>query len=55
MNELSNVKIPKIKIWNDKRVVTFKDIDEVHQRPQGTAKTAFNRNWILNDCKAIYR
>lgn len=44
MNELSNVKMPKIKIWNDQRVVTFKDIDEVHQRPQGTAKTAFNRN-----------
>lgn len=44
MDELSNVKMPKIKIWNNQRVVTFKDIDEVHQRPEGTAKKAFSRN-----------
>ena len=44
MNDLSNIDIPKIKIWNDQRVVTFRDIDEVHQRPEGTAKKAFSRN-----------
>ena len=44
MNELNNIEMPKVKIWNGQRVVTFKDVDEVHQRPQGTAKTAFNRN-----------
>lgn len=45
MGELQTVSnIPSIKIWNNQRVVTFKDIDEVHQRPSGTAKTAFNRN-----------
>ena len=38
MNDLSNIDIPKIKIWNDQRVVTFRDIDDVHQRPEGTAK-----------------
>ena len=36
--------MPKIKIWNGQRVVTFKDIDKVHQRPEGTAKKAFSRN-----------
>ena len=36
--------LPKIKVWNDCRVVTFKDIDEVHKRPNGTAKRNFNRN-----------
>ena len=44
MDELINAEIPKIKVWNGQRVVTFKDIDAVHQRPSGTAKTAFNRN-----------
>ena len=44
MNDLSNIDIPKIKIWNDQRVVTFRDIDEVHHRPEGTAKKAFSRN-----------
>ena len=44
MNDLSNIDIPKIKIWNDQRVVTFRDIDEVHQRPEGTEKKAFSRN-----------
>ena len=45
MGELQTVSnIPSIKVWNNQRVVTFKDIDEVHQRPSGTAKTAFNRN-----------
>ena len=33
-----------IREYNGQRVVTFKDIDEVHQRPKGTARNAFNRN-----------
>lgn len=33
-----------IKEVNEKRVVTFKDIDELHQRPEGTAKRNFNEN-----------
>lgn len=36
--------LSNIKIWNDKRVVTFKDIDIVHDRPDGTSRAAFNRN-----------
>lgn len=39
-----NYDLPSVKIWNGQRVVTFKDIDAVHQRPSGTAKAAFNRN-----------
>lgn len=44
MNDLSNIDIPKIKVWNGQRVVTFKDIDKVHQRPEGTAKRNYNKN-----------
>lgn len=33
-----------IKEYNGQRVVTFKDIDTVHQRPTGTARKTFNRN-----------
>lgn len=34
----------KIKEFNRQRVVTFKDIDTVHQRPEGTAKRNFRVN-----------
>lgn len=34
----------QVKEYKDKRVVTFKDIDMVHQRPEGTAKRNFNTN-----------
>ena len=34
----------QIREYNGQRVVTFKDIDTVHQRPKGTARNAFNRN-----------
>lgn len=34
----------KIKEYKGQRVVTFKDIDAVHQRPTGTAKRNFNKN-----------
>lgn len=33
-----------IREYNGQRVVTFKDIDTVHKRPNGTAKNAFRRN-----------
>lgn len=33
-----------IKEYNGQRVITFKDIDRVHERPDGTARKAFNRN-----------
>lgn len=34
----------QIKEWNGQRVVTFKDIDTVHQRPEGTARKRFADN-----------
>lgn len=33
-----------VKTWNGKRVVTFKDIDQCHGRPEGTARKRFNDN-----------
>lgn len=34
----------QIREYNGQRVVTFKDIDTIHQRIKGTARNAFNRN-----------
>ena len=42
--QAQEVKMPEIKVWNGQRVVTFKDIDEVHGRPKGTAKRNFTAN-----------
>jgi hypothetical protein len=33
-----------VKEFNGQRVVTFKDIDELHKRPEGTARRNFNEN-----------
>lgn len=33
-----------IREWNGQRVVTFADIDKVHNRPEGTARKRFNDN-----------
>lgn len=46
-----NNKQIRIKEYNGQRVVTFKDIDEVHQRPEGTAKRNFseNKNRFIKD------
>lgn len=41
--EINNVSLG-IKEFANQRVVTFKDIDKVHGRPDGTARKAFNRN-----------
>lgn len=34
----------EVKEFKGQRVVTFKDIDEVHDRPEGTAKRTFHQN-----------
>ena len=42
----------KIKMWNGQRVITLADIDRVHERPDGTAKTRFYRHkerFVLNE------
>ena len=46
MNELIHIGNSDISIkeYNGQRVVTFKDIDAVHGRPDGTARATFNRN-----------
>ncbi|MDE6798298.1 MAG: ORF6N domain-containing protein [Ruminococcus sp.] len=44
MYELINNKYIKIKEYNGQRVVTFRDIDTVHERPEGTARKRFNDN-----------
>lgn len=33
-----------VKEYDGRRVVTFKDIDMVHGRPEGTARKRFNNN-----------
>ena len=33
-----------VKVYQGQRVVTFKDIDTVHERPEGTARKRFNDN-----------
>lgn len=46
MNELvkiNNIDL-EVKEYNGKRVVTFKEIDVVHERPDGTARKRFNDN-----------
>lgn len=46
MNEVITIDNTEMQIreYDGQRVVTFKDIDEVHQRPKGTAKRNFTRN-----------
>lgn len=42
----------QIKVYKGQRVVTFKDIDKVHERPDGTASRNFRENreyFILNE------
>ena len=34
----------QVKVWNGQRVVTFADIDKVHNRVEGTARKRFNDN-----------
>lgn len=45
MNEITiNNHVIPIKEYNGQRVVTFKDIDAVHERSEGTARKRFNDN-----------
>lgn len=48
MNNIQTVTINQtdisIKEYNGRRVVTFKDIDTCHSRPEGTARRNFNQN-----------
>jgi hypothetical protein len=45
MNEVTINQTPlSVKEYEGKRVVTFKDIDTVHNRPDGTARKRFNEN-----------
>lgn len=46
MNGIIKIEDTEIQIreYNSQRVVTFKDIDTVHQRPNGTAKRNFQHN-----------
>ena len=44
MYELINNIPLKIKEYKGQRVVTFKDIDTIHNRPEGTARKRFNDN-----------
>lgn len=46
MNEVITIENTEMQIkeYNGQRVVTFKDIDTVHQRPKGTADRNFRRN-----------
>lgn len=46
MNELINVNNTEIAVkeYNGQRVVTFKDVDAAHGRPEGTARKRFNEN-----------
>lgn len=46
MNEVITIENTEMQVreYNGKRVVTFKDVDIVHNRPLGTAKRNFNKN-----------
>lgn len=46
MNEVITIENTEMQIreYSGQRVVTFKDIDTVHQRPKGTSRNSFNRN-----------
>lgn len=46
MNEIIEINkhMLKIKEFNGQRVVTFKDVDAVHERPDGTARKRFSDN-----------
>lgn len=48
MNKMNTVciveQLLEVKEWNGQRVITFKDVDRVHQRPSGTASRNFKTN-----------
>lgn len=46
MNDIITIENTEMRVreYDGQMVVTFKDIDEVHERPSGTARNAFRRN-----------
>lgn len=44
MEEIINSKAITVKEIHGQRVVTFKDVDELHERPEGTARNRFYHN-----------
>lgn len=46
MNQLVQINQQQLEVkeFNGQRVVTFKDVDELHERPEGTARRNFNEN-----------
>lgn len=46
MNEVVRIKNHELQVkeYKGQRIVTFKDIDECHERPEGTARKRFNEN-----------
>lgn len=46
MNSIVNINNHELQIkeYKGQRVVTFKDVDECHERPEGTARRNFNKN-----------
>lgn len=65
MNDLIKINDTSLEVkeYNGQRVVTFKDIDTVHSRPNGTARKRFNDNktrfiegedfWVINQPSEI--
>jgi len=43
IEQINNLQLT-VKVYQNQRVVTFKDIDMVHERPEGTARKRFNDN-----------
>ena len=43
IEKINNTEL-SVKVYQGQRVVTFKDIDTVHERPEGTARKRFNDN-----------
>ena len=43
IEKINNLELT-VKVYQNQRVITFKDIDTVHERPEGTAKRNFDTN-----------
>ena len=43
IEKINNLELA-VKVYQNQRVITFKDIDTVHERPEGTARKRFNDN-----------
>ncbi len=43
IEKINNLELA-VKVYQNQRVITFRDIDTVHERPEGTARKRFNDN-----------